>query len=626
MKGQSTRSGAWAWQPFVMMTIVMAVKSLIAWQAIFGPEAGMRPLITDLATLWLLLAILELAFVRGKAIWYLIINLMLTTIYFSAIMYYHYYGVIVTYHALGQINQVTAVKDSVFSLLHPEYLLLYTDIILIGGGLFASRRLRAWRRSTSRQLPALPTAAAALMLAAICGGQIAWNRQQINELVQARGMGLLNYQIYHIALDRPPPLIPAEEITPSAIKQLKGTVEASSPQLRGQAHGSHVILIQLEAFQSLLLNQEINGQAITPVMNGLAAQSLFFPHFYQQVGQGNTSDAEFVVNTSLFIPPIGAATDVYGGKQLPGLPRMLREEGYYAATFHTNDVAFWNRDRLYGALGFDAFYDQAFFGEQDKIAFGASDEVLYRRTAQELVQQSRQDQRVYAHIISMSAHHPFRLPEDKRQLQLPSNFVDTLVGDYLTAQHYADYALGQFIEELKRSGLWEKSLVAVYGDHLGLPMYALGEEELDLLHTLLGRPYTYPDMLNIPLVLSLPGQSEPRQLEQVGGQVDILPTIANLLGLDVGREIYFGQDLLNGQHNLLPQRYYLPSGSFVTDTGVFIPGGGFADGTLYPINSQEQRTLGGTSPVSEQSYEHALRLLRLSDSYTRQLPDTKISQ
>ena len=626
MRGQSAHSGAWTWQPFAIMTVVMAVKSLIAWQAIFGPEAGMRPFITDLATVWLLLAILELVFVRGKVIWYLVINLVLTTVYFSAIMYYHYYGVIVTYHALGQINQVTAVKDSVFSLLHPEYLLLYTDIIVVGVGLFASRRLRAWRRSASQRLPVLPTAMAVLLLAVLCGAQIAGNRQYINELVQARGMGLLNYQIYHIALDQPPPLIPTAEITPSVIKQLKGIGEASSAQLRGQARGSHVILIQLEAFQSLLLDQEVDGQVITPVMNELAAQGLFFPNFYQQVGQGNTSDAEFVVNTSLFIPPIGAATDVYSGKQLTGLPRKLRESGYYAATFHTNVVTFWNRERLYGALGFEAYYDQAYFGEQDKVAFGASDEVLYSQTAEELARLNSQGRLVYAHIISMSAHHPFRLPEAKRQLRLPSNYVDTLVGDYLTAQHYADYALGQFIEELKRNGLWEKSLVVIYGDHLGLPMYALGDEELELLHSLLGRPYTYPDMLNIPLILSIPGQSLPSRLEQVGGQVDLWPTIANLLALDIGEDIYFGQDILNMQHNVLPQRYYLPSGSFVTDTGVFLPGRGFADGKFYPIHPQKHRVHSEKNPISEQSYKQALRLLQLSDSYIRQLPDTKTSQ
>src|SRR5690606_19350781 len=99
-------------------------------------------------------------------------------------------------------------------------------------------------------------------------------------------------------------------------------------------------------------------------------------------GQGNTSDAEFVVNTSYYIPPRGAAAQVYAGKSLPSLPKLLQAQGYDTATFHTNVVEFWNRGEMYKALGFNRYYDQEFFGEEDTIFFGASDEVLYRMTAE----------------------------------------------------------------------------------------------------------------------------------------------------------------------------------------------------------------------------------------------------
>ncbi|MFS0724520.1 LTA synthase family protein [Paenibacillus sp. 1P07SE] len=621
MTGKSVRGEAAAWLPLGFMSVILMAKSLVAWQILFDMGGSIRPWLTDLVTIALLLAVIELAAVRGKLVLYLAVDLVLTTVYFASIMYYHYYGVVVTHHALGQINQITAVQDSVFSLLHPEYLLLYADLPVLATLLFIDRRGRRWLSRSRRRLPVLSAAAAAAVLSAVCAAHIGAHRSSINELVQASGMGLLNYEVYRIALERPEPLIPAEQITPAAIAAQKGLAGEPALYRRGQARGKNIILIQLEAFQNFLLHLKVDGKAVTPVMNALAEKYAYFPNFYQQVGQGNTSDAEFVVNTSYYIPSAGAASQIYGGKQLPGLPRLLREAGYYSATFHANDVAFWSRDRLYSALGFDAYYDKSFFGEADKVAFGASDEVLYRRIAPELSSWQQAGLPFYAHIITMSAHHPFRLPEDKRLLSMPAELDGTLLGDYLTAQHYADRALGQFIEELQRSGIWEDSVVAVYGDHLGLPMYALADTDKRQLEQLTGHPYSYPDMLNIPLVISVPGQTGPQRLEQAGGQVDLLPTLAHLLALDSGREVWFGQDLLEADDNVLPQRYYLPTGSLVTDGAVFIPGRGYDDGVTLPIRQVPGAASQPRAYVTEADYYKALRLLHLSDSYVRQLPE-----
>ncbi|MNI67252.1 hypothetical protein D3C73_1228740 [compost metagenome] len=97
--------------------------------------------------------------------------------------------------------------------------------------------------------------------------------------------------------------------------------------------------------------------------------------------------------------------------------------------------------------------------------------------------------------------------------------------------------------------------------------------------------------------------------------MDILPTIANLVGASLKDQLYFGQDLLNQTHNLLPQRYYLPSGSLINDQALFIPGIGFEDGTKHPLER------GKETSVSRDDYEKALELLKLSHSYLIQLPE-----
>jgi phosphoglycerol transferase MdoB-like AlkP superfamily enzyme len=322
------------------------------------------------------------------------------------------------------------------------------------------------------------------------------------------------------------------------------------------------------------------------------------------------------MNTSLYVPKHGAASQVYGDRLLPSLPRLLRQHGYYTATFHTNDVKFWNRNELYRALGFDEYFDREFFGDEDLVFFGSSDEVLYRNTLKKLKELRASGRPFYTQIISMSAHHPFNIPERKARFPLPERFQGTLVGDYISAQQYADEALGIFIRDLKESGLWDDSVIVIYGDHMGVPIYSLSAYERGLMEDILGREYRPVEMMNIPLMISVPGLAA-RTVDITGGQVDILPTVANLLGISLDGQIHFGQDLLNTSRNLLPQRYYLPSGSFINDTGVFVPGEGFEDGGFYAFH---QVSSGVQAGADKSEYERALRLLDKSDRYLRSLP------
>ncbi|WMT41575.1 LTA synthase family protein [Paenibacillus sp. D2_2] len=452
---------------------------------------------------------------------------------------------------------------------------------------------------------------------ALCIFNIWPNRASMNEIKQAEQMGILSYETYTILSNKEEDLVDKDEITQAKIDKLKSVQKQENPQFFGAAEGKNLIIIQLESFQNFLIDLKIDGQEVTPVMNSLVKDNLYFKNFYQMVGQGNTSDAEFVVNTSFYIPYNEAATQNYPDKELPSLPKLLKSNGYDTATFHTNVVDFWNRGELYKAIGWDRYYDQEFFGQDDTVFFGPSDEVLYRKTAEELSKMQSTGVPFYSQVISMTAHHPFTIPHELDRITLPESYQNNMVGDYIRSQNYADYALGLFIDDLKQRGIWDNSLVVIYGDHLGLPKFSLDKRGLELMSEIYGRDYSYRDMLNIPLVISIPGQTESKVMDNVGGQVDILPTVANLLGVSMGNQIHFGEDILNNNYNLLPQRYYLPSGSFINDKAVFMPGTWYDDGTQFPLAKD------GVSQAltTEDEYNRALDLLRLSDSYVQQLPD-----
>ncbi|MBY0009339.1 LTA synthase family protein [Paenibacillus typhae] len=609
----------WVAKPFVFFTLIFILKSFLAWGVIFGDLLSWKSLITEIPFIWALFCLIEAFASKRKLGLYMLVNLLVTAIFFAAIMYFKYYGVIVTYQAAEQVNQVTAVRNSVFSLMDPYYLLIFSDIIIFGIYFFFNKKGRTYKKEKINRRSGKSRFSYSLLFAlslGLCLFNVLPNKASMNEIKKAQEMGLLNYEVYAIFAQDKPELVKASEITQDVINEVKGIDPAAVSPFQGAAKGKNLIIIQLESFQNFLLGLTIDGKEITPNLNSLMKDSLYFPNFYQMVGQGNTSDAEFVVNSSFYIPPKGAATMSYVDKELPSLPRLLQASGYQTATFHTNDVEFWNRGELYKALGFEHYYDHKFFGDEDTFFFGPSDEVLYRKTADKLKEMDQDGKPFYAQVISMSAHHPFTIPEEKYQMKLPERYEGTFVGDYIRSQNYADYAFGQFVEELKASGVWEDSLIMVYGDHMGLPIYSLDHDDKQLMEEIYGHEYEYANMLNIPLMIHEQGSLQPQTLEQVGGEVDIMPTAASLLGVSLDSTIHFGQDLTAQTYNLLPQRYYLPTGSFIASSGLLIPGNSFEDNTQYILAS------GGQAPAgTEDEYNRALRLRQLSDSYVTQLPD-----
>ncbi|MFC4809244.1 LTA synthase family protein [Paenibacillus sp. GCM10023250] len=602
-------------RPFVFFTLILVLKSMLAYFVIFDGGPSWTLLVTEMPFFWLLFCLIEWFASKRKLVYYLTVNLLVTAILFAVIMYYKYFGIIVTYHALEQINQVTAVKSSVFSLLAPYYLFIFLDIVVLVALLARRRRFVNWKRISQLPLNKAVVSALFAVSLALCLFNILPNRASMNEIVKAEDMGILNYEVYTLFSDPKQPTIPMSDITQAAIDREKGITEPAEPKYRGAAKGKNLIIVQMEAFQNFLIGLKIGGQEVTPNLNKLAKEHIYFSNFYQQVGQGNTSDAEFVVNTSFYTPPAGAASVVYTNHALPSLPKLMQANGYQTATFHTNFVEFWNRGELYKALGFEKYYDQTWFGHDDMVFFGPSDEVLYKKTAEQLGAMQKNGP-FYSQLITMSSHHPFSIPPRKYKLTLPPEYEGTFVGDYIRAQNYADYALGQFIDDLKKRGIWDNSVFVVYGDHLGLPIYSLNNGEKKLMKDIYGREYTNSDMINIPLIISSPGITTPMELKETGGQSDILPTVANLLGISLQDHIHFGQDLLNQPSNLLPERYYLPTGSLITDTQMFVPGTAFKDGTNHPLHGNAAAAV----PTTEDQYMRALKLLQLSDSYVSQLP------
>jgi phosphoglycerol transferase MdoB-like AlkP superfamily enzyme len=612
------------YQPGLLFLAILLCKITYARSIIVGGSIW-QSMFIELPVLIAGIAIIEAIFQTKPRVrfWtYMGINLVVSLALFALIVYFRYFNTLATYTSLFNLNQVGDVGDSIATLIKPVYYVLIIDlpIILVTAAVMKLLHKQpvfirnAWRMRTRYGAAVILAAlilAVANVLQAIGGGTI-------NEIVKAREMGILTYQAYAVYSDAKKQWIAKEqEITPRSVRQAKGIRISASPEWHGVAAGKDVYVIQMESYNNFLIGLEVEGQEVTPVLNNLLDSSIYFDRFYQQIGKGNTSDAEFVTNTSLYPTGKMAMSLETAGLTVPSLPRYLKPYGYESVTLHTNEVKFWDRNQMYPALGFDRYYDKQYFGEEDIVHFGASDEVLYRKSIPVFREIRERGNHIYANLISMSNHNPFTLPEEKRMLRLPSHLAGTFLGNYLESAHYADYALGIWIEEMKAAGLWEDALVVIYGDHFGVNDNEPPEVTETLAELIGTSTYSKAQMFNVPLIIRIPGQEDGRVRHNMGGQIDILPTLMNLLGISYEDKVVFGQDLLNHDRNLIGQRTYLPSGSFINEEVIFVPGSGIEDGVMYPLEG-EDRELPPPSSYA-QDYNRALKLLQMSDAYIASL-------
>ncbi|MGI6731020.1 MAG: sulfatase-like hydrolase/transferase [Anaerovoracaceae bacterium] len=368
--------------------------------------------------------------------------------------------------------------------------------------------------------------------------------------------------------------------------------------LFGVAKDRNLIVIQLESFQNFVINAEYNGQEITPNLNKLLKENtIYFDNYYQQTGSGNTSDAEFATNNSIYGSLASYTYKLYEDNYFRGLPILLKEKGYETAAFHAyENREFWNRENAYKNQGFDVFYGgidetkENQFQLAEWIGWGLSDGEFYKQTI-DIIKKMKQP--FYSFIISLSHHHPFEMPEQYQGLiELLPEDEGTFFGKYLNSAYYTDKALGEFIQYLKNEGLYEESVIAIYGDHLGL--VKSDEDIAKAVGNFIGKPYDFDTMMNVPLVISVPGaEMDIKQtVSTAGGQLDFLPTMAYLMGFETLDTLHLGHNLLTIDSGLVAEQTYMTKGSFFTNEiayemsrdGVFQNGRAWNIKTGKPVN------------------------------------------
>ncbi|UMG94447.1 LTA synthase family protein [Nocardioides sp. TF02-7] len=608
----------------LVVFLLLWAKLLLFRLLVFGAPMPMM-VVADAASVAVLVGLVGLV-APGRATRYALwaLDAVVTAFLFAATLYVAHFQAVPTYAALRSAGQADG-SGAVVAVLQPRFFLYFADALVVPAVWWWGRRrgrLPARRRSAGDRAVGFSVLATAgvVVSSLVVSGQSGVR----SETHLAETLGPLTYQA-HALLER---RSSAEQVEPgSAYDQVTALKTSRTGRVPGPEDAvgfgamkdRNLVVVQLGAFQDFPVGRSLDGQPLTPVVDRLARSGYYFPNVFQQVGQGADSDAELVTNTSLY--PVGdtATSTAYGDRQVPSLPRLLAERGYRSEAFDVDEVSSSDGKQLSSALGFDAWHRSGDLEDDVSEQRRGSDRTLYATAVERAAELHQRGVPFYFHLATAGSRHPFRVPKKHRLLELPADLEGTFVGDYLQAVHDADRALGELVEGLEDAGVHDDTMIALYGDHSGVPD---DEEVVDAIRTV-DPGYRRGDRFNVPLVLHVPGTTS-EVVDKVGGQVDVMPTLANLLGVDLAAErfVAFGSDLLNTPTHAFGVRFSQPTGSFYNDEVWFVPDSGFDDGTARSLPDLEPTA----SDAHAGDYDYVLDLMELSDSYVESLPPREDSQ
>ena len=332
-----------------------------------------------------------------------------------------------------------------------------------------------------------------------------------------------------------------------------------NPEYFGMTKGRNVIYIHLESFQQFLIDYKLKVDdkeyEVTPFLNSLyhSKETFAFSNVFNQVKAGKTSDAETMIETGLFGLNQGSFMVNYGGTNTQqAAPFILSKNGYNSsAVFHGNAGSFWNRNTAYKQWGYNYFFDASYFTKQNSsnsFQYGLNDKYMLKDSIKYL---ERLQQPFYTKFITVSNHYPYTTSLSGDDLGFPlAKTQDETINGYFATANYIDSSIKAFFDYLKESGLYKNSIIVLYGDH-----YGISNSRNPALAPLLGKnsetwsSYDNAMLQRVPYMVVIPGMDKGGIIDTYGGEIDMLPTLEHLLGIESNKFLQVGQDMLSPEHD-----------------------------------------------------------------------------
>ncbi|WP_191364187.1 LTA synthase family protein [Limosilactobacillus oris] len=558
---------------FLLVVLLFCIKSYWAYQNEFnlGVKGSMQHFLLAFNTIPGALVFLGIAlYFRGRLSYWLmlIINALLSTWLFSNILYYREFSDFITFNVIkGSGAASNNLGKSLMGIIRPEDFLVYADVIILALVLLFHLLRVDMRRFKIRY--AMTVTALGFVLFGANLGMAESDRSQLltrtfdnNYIVKY--LGLQAYTIYDGVKTTHNSVVKAradqDQLKP-VLNFIHHNYAGPNVQYEGVAKGKNIFVIHLESLQQFMIDYKQDGQEVMPNLNKLyhASDTLAFDNFFHQVGQGKTADAEMMLENSLYGLPEGSAMVTDGTTNtFQSAPALLHQKlGYTTASFHGDVPSFWNRDNAYKSFGYQYFFSKEYYPKTKDYdaGYGMKDKIFMKESAHYIEQLP---QPFYAKLITVTNHYPYILDKQNKDIQ-PWNTGDDTVDPYVQTARYLDESLGEFLDYLDKSGLRQNSVLILYGDHYGIsnnhqPAIA------QILHKKKVTNYDLAMFQKVPFMINMPGLKGGID-HTYGGEIDVLPTIEDLLGISSKNYIQFGQDLLSPERNqIVPFR----NGDWVT--------------------------------------------------------------
>ncbi|MBM7607112.1 phosphoglycerol transferase MdoB-like AlkP superfamily enzyme [Lysinibacillus composti] len=499
------------------------------------------------------------------------VSTLLSIVLFANVGFYRFYNDFITLPVLFQTSNFGELGTSISEIINWTDILYFVDIILL---LVVMKFMPKYegkmevRKQVRRAYFVLSLAVLFLNLGLAESERPQLLTRSFDRELLVKNIGTYNYHLYDIYIQSKSSaqraLADGSELV-EVDNYVQANQAAVNEEMFGKYAGRNIILVQLESLQNFVINNEMNGEVVTPFLNSLTSDkdTYYFSDFYHQTGLGKTSDAEFLVENSLFGLGRGAVFFTHGGNTYNSMAESLGNNGYFSNVMHSNNKSFWNRDMIYKSLNIDKFYDLDSYQvtDENSVNWGLKDIPFFEQSVDLMTEMP---QPFYSRMITLTNHYPFYL--DEEDIMIPEyNSNSGTLNRYFQTVRYLDESIKVFFDELKEKGLYDNSIIVMYGDHYGISenhnkamsMY-LNKEEIT--------PYDSALLQSVPLFIHVPGSGDGEVIDKTAGQIDLRPTILHLLGIDTSNDMQLGADLFSEEHE---DFVIFRDGRFITDQYVY---------------------------------------------------------
>lgn len=547
--------------PFYILAVVMLwMKTYISQKTQFKLDVDgfLQEFLLFINPLGSALLLLSLSFFfKGTRKYFslLVIYTLMTILLYANAVYYRFFSDFITLPTLFQTQNFGDLGGSVMTLIQPWDVLFFVDVVFLAVLVFSKRFKKD--KTNFRTKVVLPMITAALAISFLNLAMAEGDRPQLltrgfDRSYIVKYLGMYNYALYDtvesLKSSSQRVMADSDDVT-EILNYTKSNYASPNEEYFGAAEGMNVVYLHLESFQTFLMNYELNGEEVTPFLNSMIEEknTLYFDNFFHQTAQGKTSDAEFMLENSLFGLPKGSAYITKGQNTYQAAPAILKDKGYESAVFHGNNATFWNRSEIYKSFGFDNFFDIESYTnleEGDMAEYGVMDKPFFDQSMDIL---KTMPEPFYTKFITVAHHFPYDIDQELTTIGKGTT-GDASVDNYFQTARYADEAIEQFFTDLEESGLADNTMIVMYGDH-----YGISDNHNKAMEQVLGKEITPVENTNlqrVPLFIHIPGM-EGGIDHTFGGQIDLLPTLMHLLGIDTHDYLHFGTDILSDEHKEL---------------------------------------------------------------------------